>query len=63
MAELFLLHPIFPGVDFDLVGADSVAGNSEVDQIFRICSVIGTPTHWPEGVRLGQSKGIAFPTG
>lgn len=30
MAELYLLRPLFPG-------------NSEMDQIFKICSYLGTP--------------------
>jgi len=30
MAELYLLKPLFPG-------------DSEVDQIYKICSVLGTP--------------------
>jgi len=31
MAELYTLRPLFPGA-------------SEVDMIFKICSVLGTPT-------------------
>ena len=31
MAELYTLRPLFPG-------------SSEIDQIFKICSVLGTPT-------------------
>ena len=40
MAELYLLRPLFPG-------------NSEIDQMFKICSVLGTPTQleWPEGYK------------
>jgi len=30
MAELYTLQPLFPG-------------NNEIDQIFKICSVLGTP--------------------
>ena len=30
MAEMYTLRPLFPG-------------NSEVDEIFKICSVLGTP--------------------
>ncbi|RWS22255.1 serine/threonine-protein kinase ICK-like protein, partial [Leptotrombidium deliense] len=33
MAELYTLQPLFPG-------------RSEIDQIFRICSVLGTPDKW-----------------
>ena len=32
MAELYLLKPLFPG-------------NSEVDQIYKICGILGTPTN------------------
>ena len=38
MAELYTFRPLFPG-------------NSEIDEIFKICSVLGTPDKrdWPEG--------------
>ena len=50
MAELFLVRPLFPGT-------------SEMDQLFKICSVIGTPTPtvWPEGHRLASNMNIKFP--
>jgi protein kinase len=31
MAELFMLRPLFPG-------------NSEIDQMYKICAVLGSPT-------------------
>lgn len=51
MAELYLLKPLF-------------AGNSEMDQLFRICAVLGTPTkeNWSEGYRLSAQSGIGFPS-
>lgn len=50
MAELYLGSPLF-------------AGNSEFDQIYKICSVLGTPssTSWPEGYRLASQIGFSFP--
>ena len=50
MAELFLLRPLFPGT-------------SEHDEIFKICSVLGTPTHatWPQGLVLASNLGIKYP--
>lgn len=50
MAELFTLQPLFPG-------------SSEVDEIYKICSVIGTPDHqtWSEGLRLAASMNYKFP--
>lgn len=50
MAELFTLQPLFPGA-------------SEIDEIFKICSVIGSPTHqtWPEGMKLAESMSFRFP--
>ncbi|RWS03085.1 serine/threonine-protein kinase ICK-like protein, partial [Dinothrombium tinctorium] len=50
MAELYTLQPLFPG-------------RSEVDQIFRICSVLGTPDKrdWPEGYQLSSSMNFRFP--
>ncbi|KAG6486487.1 hypothetical protein ZIOFF_055063 [Zingiber officinale] len=50
MAELFSLHPLFPG-------------SSEADQICKICSVIGSPNSysWPEGLQLAEAKKYQFP--
>eukprot|EP00826_Nyctotherus_ovalis_P055614 TRINITY_DN739_c0_g8_i1.p1 TRINITY_DN739_c0_g8~~TRINITY_DN739_c0_g8_i1.p1 ORF type:complete len:435 (-),score=100.54 TRINITY_DN739_c0_g8_i1:57-1361(-) len=51
MAELFLNRPLFPG-------------SSENDQLYKICSVVGTPTEktWGEGLRLGSKIGYVFPS-
>lgn len=48
--ELYTLQPMFPG-------------RSEIDQIFKICQVIGTPNvlEWPEGQRLASLVQIDFP--
>ncbi|KAJ8413197.1 hypothetical protein AAFF_G00091930 [Aldrovandia affinis] len=50
MAELYTLRPLFPG-------------NSEVDQIFKICQVLGTvkKTDWPEGYQLASAMFFRFP--
>eukprot|EP00669_Euglena_mutabilis_P006631 TRINITY_DN2171_c0_g1_i1.p1 TRINITY_DN2171_c0_g1~~TRINITY_DN2171_c0_g1_i1.p1 ORF type:complete len:388 (-),score=109.55 TRINITY_DN2171_c0_g1_i1:122-1261(-) len=50
MAELYLLRPLFPGT-------------SESDQIFKICSVLGTPTpqSWTESGKLATNMGVKFP--
>ncbi|CAM6042468.1 unnamed protein product [Sphagnum compactum] len=50
MAELFTLHPLFPGA-------------SETDEIYKICSVIGTPNHeaWADGMNLAASMDFQFP--
>eukprot|EP00668_Euglena_longa_P001977 GGOE01002304.1.p1 GENE.GGOE01002304.1~~GGOE01002304.1.p1 ORF type:complete len:385 (-),score=53.34 GGOE01002304.1:249-1367(-) len=50
MAELYLLRPLFPGI-------------SESDQIFKICSVMGTPTPqtWNESTKLAISMNFKFP--
>eukprot|EP01018_Ginkgo_biloba_P007416 Gb_12807 [translate_table: standard] len=50
MAELFTLRPLFPG-------------SSEADEIYKICSVIGSPNHqtWSEGLRLATSMKYQFP--
>ena len=44
MAELYTFRPLFPG-------------NSEIDEIFKICSVLGTPDKrdWPEGFPSPQT--------
>ena len=38
-------------------------GNSEIDEIFKICSVLGTPDsrEWPEGHKLAASMNFKFP--
>nr|XP_046227652.1 serine/threonine-protein kinase MAK isoform X5 [Scatophagus argus] len=50
MAELYTLRPLFPG-------------NSEVDEIFKICQVLGTvkKTDWPEGYQLASAMNFRFP--
>ena len=49
-AELFTLRPLFPG-------------SSEQDEIYKICSVNGTPNaqSWPEGMKLAGQMGFRFP--
>lgn len=49
-AELLTLRPLFPG-------------NSEADQIHKICAVLGSPsaTRWPEGQRLAAKVGFRLP--
>lgn len=50
MAELYTLRPLFPG-------------SSEVDEIFKICAVLGTPSkaEWPEGHKLAAAMNFRFP--
>jgi len=50
MAELYTLRPLYPGT-------------SEPDEIFKICSVLGTPTHetWEEGMKLASGLAFKFP--
>ncbi|KAL5724615.1 cyclin-dependent kinase [Ranunculus cassubicifolius] len=50
MAELFTLRPLFPG-------------SSEADEIYKICSVIGSPTQntWAEGLQLANAIKYQFP--
>lgn len=50
MAELYTLRPLFPG-------------SSEVDTIFKICQVLGTPkkNDWPEGFHLASAMNFRWP--
>ncbi|EGI59484.1 PREDICTED: serine/threonine-protein kinase ICK [Acromyrmex echinatior] len=50
MAELYTFRPLFPG-------------KSEIDEIFKICSVIGTPDKddWLEGYQLATAMNFKFP--
>ncbi|XP_064605878.1 serine/threonine-protein kinase dyf-5-like [Liolophura sinensis] len=50
MAELYTLRPLFPG-------------SSEIDEIFKICSVLGTPKQedWDEGYKLAAQMNFRWP--
>jgi serine/threonine protein kinase len=50
MAELYLSHPLF-------------MGNSELEQMYKIVSTLGTPTResWPDGYKLASQIGFNFP--
>merc|ERR1719375_1994545 len=50
MAEVYTLRPLFPG-------------SSESDQLFKTCSVLGTPskTQWPSGFKLAAAINYKFP--
>ncbi|CAI5438667.1 unnamed protein product [Caenorhabditis angaria] len=49
MAELYMLRPLFPGT-------------SEMDQLFKIISILGTPSkdEWPEGYQLASAMNFRF---
>ncbi|XP_072266277.1 serine/threonine-protein kinase ICK [Pyxicephalus adspersus] len=49
MAEVYTLRPLFPG-------------SSEIDTIFKICQVLGTPkkTDWPEGYQLASAMNFRW---
>ncbi|KAF9406140.1 hypothetical protein HW555_013381 [Spodoptera exigua] len=51
MAELYTCRPLFPG-------------NSEIDQLHKICGVLGTPDRddWPEGYVLADALRFRFPS-
>jgi serine/threonine protein kinase len=49
MAELYSLKPLFPGT-------------SEKDQLFKICSIIGSPVNqWGEAINLAKKIEFKFP--
>jgi protein kinase len=50
MAELYLHYPLFPG-------------KNEVDQMQKICAILGTPAQsdWPEGYKLANKINFEFP--
>ena len=50
MAELYIRRPIF-------------GGSSEMDQLFKICSTLGSPSEqeWSRGHRLATANGYSFP--
>jgi len=50
IAEMYMLRPLFPG-------------SSEIDQIFKVCSIMGTPSkhEWPEGHQLAANMSFRFP--
>ncbi|VDK29498.1 unnamed protein product [Gongylonema pulchrum] len=49
MAELYMLRPLFPGT-------------SELDQLFKIITILGTPNKedWPEGYQLAAAMNFKF---
>lgn len=49
-AEIYTLRPLFPG-------------SSEIDQMFKICAVMGTPTRdeWAEGYMLASKLSFRWP--
>ena len=51
MVELYNLKPLAPG-------------SNENDQMFKLCSILGSPVmeSWPEGFRLAAGIGYHFPT-
>lgn len=50
IAELYTLRPLFPG-------------SSEADEIYKICSIMGSPTQrtWPDGIKLASQMNFRFP--
>lgn len=50
MAELYRNWPLFPGV-------------SEMDQMTKICKILGTPVKkdWPDGYTMARRIGYKFP--
>ncbi|XP_052230524.1 serine/threonine-protein kinase ICK-like isoform X2 [Dreissena polymorpha] len=50
MAEMYTLRPLFPG-------------SSEIDEIFKVCTVLGTPKQedWDEGYRLATAMNFRWP--
>ena len=50
MAEVYTLKPLFPG-------------SSEIDQIYKICAILGTPQKddWSEGYQLAAAMNFKFP--
>ena len=51
MAELYTRRPLFPGT-------------SEIDQIYKVCSILGTPSSqdWSQGQQLASQMNFKFPT-
>jgi hypothetical protein len=50
LSELYTMRTLFPG-------------SSEADEIYKICSILGSPTmrSWPEGMRLAGQMQFRFP--
>ncbi|KZS04522.1 DNA damage-binding protein 1 [Daphnia magna] len=48
--ELYTFRPLFPG-------------SSEIDQLFKVCALLGTPTEsqWPDGYQLATKMHFKFP--
>lgn len=50
IAEMYNMRPLFPG-------------SSEPDELYKICSILGSPTAstWPEGLKLAATMNFRFP--
>jgi serine/threonine protein kinase len=50
MSEIYTCRPLFPGT-------------GTIDQIFKFCSILGTPTKntWSEGVSLAMARNVRLP--
>lgn len=51
------------GIELMVENAFSLCGDSEVDEIYRICAVIGSPNQqtWSDGLKLAGSLNFQFP--
>jgi hypothetical protein len=47
-----------------LTRLDLDSTHSQADELYKICSIMGTPTQqsWPEGLKLAAAMNFRFPT-
>ena len=79
MAELYLNYPLFPGnlsvfmkiifiqiifIEIIFVTIILITGESESDQLYKICLILGVPdkNSWPDRFKLAKRLNIGFPT-
>lgn len=50
-------------VFFSFLLISFVTGSSEADEIYKICSIMGSPTQrtWPDGIKLASQMNFRFP--
>jgi hypothetical protein len=57
------LHPRHTTATYLTHRCGAPPGSSEADEIYKICTVMGTPTKqtWPEGLKLAANMNFRFP--
>jgi protein kinase len=58
-----VVYPVVDASGSSLFITPYFISSSEADELYKICSILGTPNQrtWPEGLQLAASIGFQFP--